>query len=179
MAISRRRGRRRPQRRRRPQIMRRQGRGGGLYIFVLIVLIVGLGYASHLGVFTYNAGAHEFEQAVVRRIIDGDTIEIYTAGGVTERVRLIGVDAPEMGRQGAEAGAEPGAIEARDFVANLIPVGTQVWLEIQGNDRDRWDRLRRYVWIGPPDIAGDLERQRLDMTVNRLLLSYGHAVVWN
>lgn len=113
--------------------------------------------------------------ATVSRIIDGDTIDVIMQSGETERIRFIGIDAPEMGRFGVEEGAEPGAIEARDFVAELIPVGTIVWLESQGQDRDRWDRLRRYVWLESPT---NVTQQRDSLTINRLLLTHGHAVVW-
>jgi len=124
-----------------------------------------------------QSNAATLTQAIVRRIIDGDTIDVQMPNGEIERIRLIGIDAPEMGRFGSEEDAEPGAIEARDFVEDLIPPGTTVWLEAQGNDRDRWDRLRRYVWI---DVPADLQdaQQRQQLTVNRMLLTHGHAVVW-
>jgi len=120
-------------------------------------------------------GIHDtFQPAIVDRIIDGDTIVVIMSNGDSERVRFIGVDAPEMGRFGVEEGAEPGAIEARDFVAELIPPGSIVWLESVGNDRDRFERLRRYIWM---EMPYDAEAQRETLTVNRLLLEHGHAVV--
>jgi len=122
-----------------------------------------------------------FEQAQVHRIIDGDTIDVLMPNEEIERVRFIGVDAPEMGRFGVEEGAEIGAIEARDFVARTIPVGSTVWLESIGNDRDRFDRLRRYVWTELPNVEvdnGNISQLRQSMTINGLLLHYGYAVVW-
>jgi len=122
-----------------------------------------------------------FEQTQVHRIVDGDTIDVLMSNGEIERVRFIGVDAPEMGRFGTEEGAEIGAVEARDFVARTIPVGSTIWLESVGNDRDRFDRLRRYVWTELPNVEvgnGNISQLRQSMTINGLLLYYGYAVVW-
>ena len=115
-----------------------------------------------------------FMAAYVTRIIDGDTIVVQLPNGVEERVRFIGVDAPEMNFRSDEP-PEDGAQEATDFVAGLIPPGTMVWLESRGNDRDRFERLRRYIWLEIP-ICPNVSREEL--TLNRLLVAYGHAVDW-
>ena len=101
--------------------------------------------------------------ATVARVIDGDTIELTTG----ERVRFIGVDAPEIG--------ELGASEATEFVRGLID-GQTVWLEPDGNDADGFGRLRRYVWLQEPSDPTD-EYQITSFMLNALLLSYGHADV--
>lgn len=69
-------------------------------------------------------------------MIDGDTIEL--AGG--ERVRLLCIDTPERG--------QPGYAEATEFLRGLIE-GKRVRLEAdpKHNDRDRFGRLLRYVWL--------------------------------
>ena len=102
-------------------------------------------------------------EARVSRVIDGDTIELTTG----ERVRFIGVDAPEAG--------EPGGSEATEFVRSKIG-GQTVWLESDGNDTDRFDRLRRYVWIELPTDLNDEEQIRTKM-LNAMLLEEGHATV--
>jgi hypothetical protein len=69
---------------------------------------------------------------LVARVVDGDTLAL--AGG--ERVRLLGVDAPELhaGRRGHHGPfPEPGAIEARAFLAALVE-GRAVRLERRGRD---------------------------------------------
>ena len=102
-------------------------------------------------------------EAYVTRVIDGDTIEISTG----ERVRFIGVDAPEIG--------EPGADEATRFVREKVE-GQTVWLEADGNDRDRHDRLRRYVWLQVPTDTQDEEQIRA-YQLNAMLLETGLADV--
>ena len=126
----------------------------------------------------------ELERATVHRIIDGDTIDVIMVNGDIERIRFIGIDAPEMGRFGAEVGAEPGAIEARDFVAATIPVGSTVWLEgdrslnpLDRRDRDPFDRLRRYIWVTRPTDPNNQE-QRQRYVLNNIMLEAGHATLW-
>ena len=106
---------------------------------------------------------YSLETAVVVRVIDGDTVVLDSG----ERVRLIGVDAPEVGERGAS--------EATQFVTRLV-YGQTVWLEADGNDRDSFGRLRRYVWLSYPTAPRDPE-QIVSYQLNALLLIYGHAEV--
>lgn len=78
---------------------------------------------------------------VVVDVIDGDTIEVDGVG----RVRLVGVDTPETGDCGYD--------EARDQLADLV-LGESVQLVPGGvDDRDRYDRLLRYVDVGGVDAG--------------------------
>jgi micrococcal nuclease len=99
-------------------------------------------------------------RTTVTRIIDGDTIEV-SYNGQTERVRLVGIDTPERGQAGVNA--------ATEFTRQAIAeVNDEVYLQKSGNNRDRFDRLRRVVWL---PIAGDF------VSLNDLLLEHGHARV--
>ena len=81
------------------------------------------------------------EQARLVRVIDGDTIEV-DLGAAQERVRYIGIDAPELAGPGAP---QPFAEEARAYNARLVGGGALV-LERDVSDRDRYGRLLRYVY---------------------------------
>lgn len=105
----------------------------------------------------------ELTQALVTRVIDGDTLELETG----ERIRLIGVDAPESN--------EEGGAEATAFVTQLV-LDRTVWLEADGNDTDVHGRLRRYVWLTEPSDAQD-EAQIRQYMLNARLLIEGHAEV--
>jgi endonuclease YncB( thermonuclease family) len=92
-------------------------------------------------------------EAVVVEVIDGDTISV-TVDGVAEKVRLIGIDAPEM--------ASCGGPEARDHLAALLNAGIFTLTEGgDGEDRDRYDRLLRYVTDGTPGPGFDAGRSML------------------
>jgi len=121
-------------------------------------------YYEEIAYITEASGvSHYLTEVLVARVIDGDTFE--TTDG--ERVRLIGVDAPERD--------QPGGSEATAFAHEHL-YGQTVWLEADGNDTDNFGRLRRYVWL---NIPGDVECpeyiQRYQL--NALLLSTGHAEV--
>jgi len=66
----------------------------------------------------------------VRRVIDGDTIEIVDAGGIRTRVRFQDVDAPEMD--------EPGGPEAKAALEERL-MGHDV--VVTPHARDRYGRL--------------------------------------
>lgn len=74
----------------------------------------------------------------VKRITDGDGIECEGIG----RVRLIGMDTPELDQ-------EPFGRQAAAALASLLPVGAQVRIEQDVDARDRYGRLLAYVWVGP------------------------------
>lgn len=64
------------------------------------------------------------------RVIDGDTVEVIQQSGQSERVRLLGIDAPESKQ---EYGAESTS-ELAQCVNNAI-------VTIEWTERDRYDRL--------------------------------------
>ena len=90
-------------------------------------------------------GAQE-EARSVEKVIDGDTIEI--DGG--ERVRYIGVDAPELG--------EPLYEEARNFLEKVV-LGNYVRIEVcKEEPRDGYGRTLAFVHKGNVDVGEQLLR---------------------
>lgn len=79
-------------------------------------------------------------------VSDGDTIIVREKGGTEERVRLIGVDTPE--KHHPSKPVQCFAQAATDYTAGLIG-SNSVRLEVdpQGDDRDRYGRLLRYVYL--------------------------------
>jgi micrococcal nuclease len=102
------------------------------------------------------------QQARVEWVSDGDTIRVQISGA-SESVRLIGIDAPEISHSGAAADCY--SDEASSFLTTLVE-GQTVWLESDVNDRDRYGRLLRYVWLRQGDGY---------LMVNQLLVSNGLA----
>lgn len=90
--------------------------------------------------------------ATVARHIDGDTAEFTLADGRTEKVRFIGIDTPESTIE-VEAYGE----EASAYTAKALPVGTQVLLEEDVEQRDKYGRLLAYVWLSMPTEVADAE----------------------
>jgi micrococcal nuclease len=84
------------------------------------------------------------EQGKVVRVIDGDTVELESG----QRVRYLGIDAPELRRRTSQAWVydpEPYAELARRRNVQLVE-GRSVRLEYDRRIRDRYGRLLAYVY---------------------------------
>lgn len=85
---------------------------------------------------------------VVARVVDGDTF--YCRDG--RKVRLIGVDSPEM------AQGSPGRA-AREGLRRMLHAGRTVRLELDLTPTDRYGRLLAWVWDGGTLVNEALVRQ--------------------
>jgi micrococcal nuclease len=96
-------------------------------------------------------------EATVRRVIDGDTVVVRLADGRLERVRLVGIDTPEvheskqLAREIARTGRDAATVQrqglrAAAFTAALLPASRRIGLELDIEQRDRDERLLAYVW---------------------------------
>jgi endonuclease YncB( thermonuclease family) len=103
---------------------------------VLHFLLVSLAAGFHTPWF--NTPTTRSEAVLVRRVVDGDTIDVATIG----RVRLLGIDAPEIGR-GFDTTA-PFAREARTRLAALV-LNRWIRLEQDGAPLDTYSRRLAYV----------------------------------
>lgn len=80
------------------------------------------------------------QRARVVKIVDGDTVDArISSSGLVKRVRLLGINTPEVGRCGYTA--------ATTSMKRLTPVGTIVTLVSDPTQslKDRYGRLLRYV----------------------------------
>src|SRR3989344_2355810 len=84
----------------------------------------------------------------VINVVDGDTLDLNNS----ERVRLSGINTPETGECYYD--------EAKDELENLI-LNKEVYLEKDISDRDKYDRLLRYIYIN-------------DLLVNSYLIQNGY-----
>lgn len=110
--------------------------------------------------------AQPLSQALVIRVIDGDTIEVNIGSG-RDRVRFIGVDTPE-----ATTRVEPYGREATAFTRRRLD-GRRVWLEHDVEHRDRYGRRLAYIWLQPPKDRS-IQEIRTKM-FNGILLAEGYA----
>lgn len=86
------------------------------------------------------------ESAKVIRVIDGDVI-VVLLNGREEKVRLIGIDAPERG--------QPYFEEAANKTKELV-LSKYVRFEKDVSERDKYGRLLRYVYIGSVFVNAEL-----------------------
>lgn len=114
---------------------------------------------------TEPAGAAAARPVTVTKVVDGDTITVTTSSGQRERVRLLGIDTPELARDGQRA--ECGAEEAQQILTTEIDRGREVTLttDPQSKETDRYGRTLAYVDIDGRDIT-------------LILLQGGYGRVW-
>ena len=89
----------------------------------------------------------------VASVTDGDTIRV-TVEGRSTRVRLIGIDTPEVTdpRKPVQCFGQEASRRAHDLLD-----GTQVWLEYDPSQsrRDRYGRTLAYVWLTDEVLANE------------------------
>lgn len=115
-----------------------------------LAALVALSLLDHAGAFGYRAGdrsRYHGTEAQVIRVVDGDTLDVDIQDGnrPTTRVRLRGVDCPEIAHGPGEEDAHFGR-EAFDFVRNSAAGRrVQLYLDPHRANRDRYGRLLAYV----------------------------------
>lgn len=101
----------------------------------------------------------------LERVVDGDTIIIHDANGKQVRVRLTGIDAPESVHEDESKNTAEGR-EASKFLQELLANVDTVYLEMDVEEKDQYDRTLAYVWIDTGSTY---------IMVNEIMLATGHA----
>lgn len=94
--------------------------------------------------------------AVVVRTLDGDTVEVHTADGHDETVRLLGVDTPETHHPTKPV--QCFGPEAAAFTAERL-TGRHVRLEFDVERHDKYGRTLAHVILGGVDFSETLVRE--------------------
>jgi len=93
-------------------------------------------------------------RAVVAHVVDGDTIDV-TIGGHRERVRLLGINTPEV--VDPRKPVECYGPEASALTKKLLSPGTEVRLVRDVEPRDDYGRLLAYVYREPDGLFVNLD----------------------
>jgi len=103
-------------------------------------------------------GAQPGQAEEIKYVIDGDTVVLTTE----VRVRLIGIDAPEVDHLEFGRKGEPYGVEATDYLRKLVS-GKTVRLESGSEPKDKYGRTLAYLFL--PD----------GQFVNRKMVEAGYA----
>ena len=89
------------------------------------------------------------EFAVVKRVVDGDTVELENG----EKVRYIGIDTPETldPRKPIQCFGKEAAAKNRELVE-----GKRVRLEKDVTERDKYNRLLRYIYVTEGESGNEI-----------------------
>lgn len=91
----------------------------------------------------------ETAAVIITSVVDGDTVRVDDRDGRDlGRIRLLGINAPELAHDGISA--QCWAEQARARLAELTPIGATVHLVADPTqvDRDNYGRLLRYLLVG-------------------------------
>lgn len=110
------------------------------------MLLLAWGVAAGVDAQTRSARDDCSLVALVTRVVDGDTVDVAGVG----RVRLLGIDAPEMG--GRFERPAPFALEARERLQALV-LHRWVRLECDGTRHDDYGRRLAYVFLETRELV--------------------------
>ena len=119
-----------------------------LILWSLLALIVVIGVIL-LERRTERQDGREGPYAVVR-VVDGDTI-IIERKGKRERVRFLRVNTPESVHPDKKRNTPMGKVTS-NFAKERLS-GKSVTLEFEGEQRDRYDRLLAYIFVGEENFC--------------------------
>lgn len=86
------------------------------------------------------------EEMIVHSVTDGDTVRLtYPGERWYYNTRIIGIQAPEM--DGPWTNQECYGPEAKEFLNELLPIGSKVWAQRDITDEDRNGRRLRHLFI--------------------------------
>jgi len=123
--------------------------------FVLCLFAFGYFMLNHGLFWSTSESSRVPSNARVLSVIDGDTVDVMVEGK-KERIRLLGIDAPEMGFEGKKEMCF--AKESRNALVELIGDQTIIIASDSSQaDRDGYNRLLRYISL--PD--GTLVNKRM------------------
>lgn len=136
-----------------------------IYSIILIVLVL---LISMVGI-CQQAGKNKTNlyEAVVLRVVDGDTI-IVALNNQEERIRMIGVDAPESVSLNEEENTVWGQ-SASEYTKSVLEPGTKIWLTFDIEERDQYGRMLAYIWL-------DSDTENLNHLFQKQLIEEGYAL---
>ena len=150
-----------------------------MFRFVIIFIIVPIIYAivrEYIRRHRVSGDIHEgtatkYEAARLLYVIDGDTLFVKLQNGLCEKIRVIGIDAPESACHDDSLNSIAGQ-QATEFARHLTANSNIIWLERDVENRDKYNRLLRHVWLRNPENDNS---SYCDDSFSCLMVRSGHA----
>ena len=102
------------------------------------------------------------DPVTVIRVVDGDTIDA-RVDGKEKRIRLLNVDTPEYGRDGAADDCL--AEEATAYLQSLLPSGREITLSYDSERTDRYGRDLAGVFVDDTLVNAEIAREGYGVAV--------------
>ena len=120
------------------------GHHNRLSLLILTALLILCTAASH-------AAPIRTVTATITKITDGDTVQAVTPEGTKLKVRLYGIDAPEMSK--GKIPGEPFGKDSRDYLTALV---SQKTVQVEIRDIDRYRRMVAILWLGERNVNQEM-----------------------
>lgn len=103
------------------------------------------------------------EEGIVRHVADGDTVTVVTNEGTKLKVRLYGIDAPEIQHINRRTGiiAKPGQPFGEEAYRALESKVLHKRVKVQIMDIDRYRRMVAVLYLGDRDINREMVQEGL------------------
>jgi endonuclease YncB( thermonuclease family) len=120
----------------------------------------------------------EFIKASIVRVVDGDTL-VVDIDNEEVKVRLIGIDTPESvaSKDYLQKTGKTNSKEGKDATAvtkSILSDYTDVYLQKDISETDKYGRLLRYIWLSVPEDEFNINEISTKM-LNAMLLEKGTA----
>lgn len=102
-----------------------------------------------------QADLEQLQPATLERVVDGDTLIVMLDGKI-ERLRLIGIDAPESFSHHDENQQTIQGENVSRIVSALIEPETTIWLQYDVDKYDSYDRVLAYVYLNENLMLNEL-----------------------
>lgn len=76
----------------------------------------------------------------IKQVISGQTLEIINSNNPGQKLRLLGIDAPDIKQQ-------PWGKSAKNYLEQLV-IGQNLLLESEQSEPDQYNRILGYIWLG-------------------------------
>lgn len=113
----------------------------------------------------------QYETANVKKVIDGDTVHLVDG----RRIRLVGIDTPELYKNGRLA-PEAGARKAQRWLSKKLPEKSQMKLVFAAKRRDDYGRLLAYPLTNSGQL---LVKSMLAAGLGELMLFEPNHTYWS
>lgn len=113
------------------------------------------------------SNSEQVSTCIVTKIIDGDTLYCSQGSGKEQKIRLIGIDAPESKRnyktyrdemrtgEDIESIIKQGK-KSKTFLKSKLPIGTKVRLELDVQLNDKYGRTLAYIYLPDGTMLNEL-----------------------
>lgn len=115
------------------------------WIFTIIAVIVVIIFSVVKASYHKQQLQAGVVSATILRVVDGDTI-VVILNGKEERIRMIGVDAPESVSAEESENSVYGEL-ASVYTKECLNEGRVIYLTFDREERDQYDRMLAYVWL--------------------------------